>query len=265
MSDENALRLLRRRVLDESESLGGLLRACLMLGAETGSSDLKAWANRELNGYDVDDELPKYRIVEGAPLFIDSISGNNWMRGQQISHLQLPKFAQGKLPEDLQFRQPIEELELMAGRSDSISLGIPGFAELAALWTNELGAFQSIERIYYQVMPVTVAGMVGRVRTVLVELVGDLVSNVTLDELPSTEQVDAAVHFHVEGKRNVVTFTSDSPASISGANQVSSTTSTSTGQQGDGWWTWPRRIGAAIVGVAVIGGVIVQIVKDWPF
>jgi hypothetical protein len=44
------LRSLRERMLDESEPLAGLLRKCLLLGAETGSVTLRYWARKELNG-----------------------------------------------------------------------------------------------------------------------------------------------------------------------------------------------------------------------
>ena len=42
---------LRERVIDEAEPLPGLLRKCLMLGAQTGSQSLREWARFELNGY----------------------------------------------------------------------------------------------------------------------------------------------------------------------------------------------------------------------
>ncbi|MCV7746188.1 hypothetical protein M3B82_008105 [Micrococcus luteus] len=41
---------LRERVIDEAEPLPGLLRKCLMLGAQTGSQSLREWARFELKG-----------------------------------------------------------------------------------------------------------------------------------------------------------------------------------------------------------------------
>ncbi|MBT2598120.1 hypothetical protein [Arthrobacter sp. ISL-72] len=49
---------LREQILDESEPLAGLLRKCLLLGAETGSESLRQWARYELSGYDDDAEVP---------------------------------------------------------------------------------------------------------------------------------------------------------------------------------------------------------------
>jgi hypothetical protein len=69
---DTLLRSLREHVLDESEPLAGLLRKCLLLGAETGSDALRDWARKELNGYDVEDDLPEYRRLAGVPISMDS-------------------------------------------------------------------------------------------------------------------------------------------------------------------------------------------------
>lgn len=68
MADDSLLRSLRHHMLDESEPLAGLLRKCLMLGAETGSDSLRQWARRELNGYGAEDKLPTYRKLGFPPL-----------------------------------------------------------------------------------------------------------------------------------------------------------------------------------------------------
>ncbi|MFF3869930.1 hypothetical protein [Micromonospora sp. NPDC001898] len=47
---DTLLRSLREHLIDESEPLAGLLRKCLLLGAETGSQTLRDWARKELNG-----------------------------------------------------------------------------------------------------------------------------------------------------------------------------------------------------------------------
>lgn len=78
-------------MLDESEPLAGLLRKCLLLGAETGSVSLRDWARKELTGYGDEDEVPEYRRLSGVPISMDSISGNTWATGQTISRFQLPQ------------------------------------------------------------------------------------------------------------------------------------------------------------------------------
>jgi AbiTii len=46
---------------DDSQRIGVLLRKCIVLGHRLKNDQLKAWANKELNGYGPDDELPDYR------------------------------------------------------------------------------------------------------------------------------------------------------------------------------------------------------------
>ncbi|SIS12934.1 hypothetical protein [Microbacterium sp. RURRCA19A] len=88
---DSLLRSLRDRALDETEPLAGLLRKCLLLGAETGSSALRDWARLELNGYTDKSTIPDYRKLPGVPITVDSISGNTWTKGQIITRWQLPQ------------------------------------------------------------------------------------------------------------------------------------------------------------------------------
>lgn len=197
MADVNILRSLREQVLDESESLVGLLRKCLALGALTGSDELREWANNELKGYPDDAPLPSYRSIT-APLFIDSMGGNMYSKGQQINHLQIPKDLREYVPETLAFRQPLEELVQTATSSQkSLRMGYAIFSLVAAKWTETLGMFQSINSLYFLVSPSSVAGMVSMIRTTLVEIVIDLAKDVPLDSLPSKARVDSVLQVHV--------------------------------------------------------------------
>ncbi|OZE37273.1 MULTISPECIES: hypothetical protein [unclassified Rhodococcus (in: high G+C Gram-positive bacteria)] len=199
MAEDAALRALRDRVLDEDASVAGLLRTCVMLGASTGSDELRAWARAELHGYGDEDSLPGYRKA-ALPLYIDSIGGNMWARGQQISVLQVPRPCRDAFPDQVEFRQSVEELVEMANSSESsIPIMLSAFPAIAAFWSNELPMFQQIHRIYYHVSRSTLSGMVGVVRTTLVELVADITSGLPVDELPSKGRVDAAVSVNVFG------------------------------------------------------------------
>lgn len=183
-------------MLDESEPLAGLLRKCLLLGAETGSVSLRDWARKELNGYGGEDDVPDYRQVSGVPISMNSISGNTWATGQTISRFQLPQEAWEYVPETMSFRQPVEELEQMAG-AKSLSFSSPGLSMAQAIWNRQLGPFQSISSLSYTMMGSVVAGMVGQVRTQLVDIIADLTADTPLSELPSKVQVDTAVSEHI--------------------------------------------------------------------
>jgi len=199
MTDAALLQNLRARVLDETESLAGLLRACLVLGAVTGSENLRSWAGRELKGYADDEEVPSYRM-QILPLYMDSVSGNYWSKGQSISPLQIPATLREHIPESMQFKQPVDELEQLAASSDdSLRIGSQGFPALAAMWSQELPMFQDVQALYWRVSTSTLAGMLGMVRTTLVEMVVDMTHDVPYDGLPTKSQVDSAVQVHVHG------------------------------------------------------------------
>ncbi|WP_076106728.1 AbiTii domain-containing protein [Mycobacterium colombiense] len=200
MADADILKSLREQVLDESESLVGLLRKCLALGALTGSDELREWANNELKGYPDDAPLPSYRSIT-APLFINQRGGNEFLTGQQINHLQIPKDLREYVPHSLAFRQPLEEIVQMAASGEkSMKMGYAIFSAVTAEWTKTLGPWQAVTALYYSVMPSSIAGIVSMIRTTLVEIVIDLAKDVPLDSLPSKAKVDSVVQVHIGSK-----------------------------------------------------------------
>jgi AbiTii len=50
--------------VDNSASVSVLLRKCLVLAHTLKNERLKTWVEKELDGYDNEDELPEYRRVE---------------------------------------------------------------------------------------------------------------------------------------------------------------------------------------------------------
>ncbi|KAA1428621.1 AbiTii domain-containing protein [Mycolicibacter arupensis] len=202
MADADILKDLRDQVLDESEPLVGLLRKCLALGAITGSDELRSWASGELKGYEINVPIPEYRRLH-AQLLVDSTSGPTSTRRERVSLLQVPTDLRRYIPEALDLRQPIEELAEMAAREKPVNMAGEGFSVAAALWTQQLGnMFQKIDALYYSVLPSTIAGVVGMVRTTLVEIVIDLAKDVPLDSLPTRDKVDAAVQVHINSNDN---------------------------------------------------------------
>jgi hypothetical protein len=201
---DTLLTSLRNRLLDESEPLAGLLRKCLLLGAETGSNSLRQWARYELNGYDDEAELPKYRRLPTPAISVDSISGNTWAQNQTFNRLQLPAKAQKVVPDFLPLHQPVEELEKLAA-SKTLSFTGTGLAYAQTLWNSELGPFQQITGMSFTLSGSAVSGVLGQIRTQLVDLIADLTADTPLAELPGKAQVDAAVGHHI-GTQYVTTI-----------------------------------------------------------
>ena len=189
---DTLLQALRDNLLDESEPLAGLLRKCLLLGAETGSDQLRAWARHELSGYADGDDLPDYRKFDAPPISIDSQNGNTWIKGQIIDRLQMPLKVREFVPAGFHFHQPVEELEQLA-KQKSLSFTSPGLAMAASTWNRELDMFQNIIGMHYVMSSSAVAGIIGQIRTRLVEFVADLTAGTPISELPSKGRVDQVV------------------------------------------------------------------------
>lgn len=216
MADADILKDLRERVLDESESLDGLLRKSLALGTVTGSDELRAWANNELKGYADTAAIPEYRQLP-APLFVDSTSGPMSTTGEQISRGQVLSDLQRYVPESLYLRHPIKELMHMASLEKSTRMAPDTFSSVAALWTQQLqqeNMFQKIDALYYKVLPSTFGGVVDTVRTTLVEMVFDMTKDVPLDKLPSQARVDQVVQVHVGSTKYEVNISGSNSGNI---------------------------------------------------
>lgn len=193
---DTLLSSIRAVMLDETEPLAGLLRKCLLLGAETGSTTLRDWARRELNGYDGIEDVPDYRKVHDVPISMDSVSGNFWAKGQILSRMNLPQEAWEYVPEEFPFRQPVEELEQLAA-TKRLRFSSPGLSYAQMLWNKQLGPFQSIHGLSYVMTGSAIAGILGQIRTQLVDVIADLTADTPLTELPEKEQVDAAMIQHI--------------------------------------------------------------------
>lgn len=190
--NDTLLRSLRERLLDESEPLAGLLRKCLLLGAETGSESLRQWARYELSGYDEGIELPSYRMLPAPIIMVDSFSGNRRTTGQAFNRLQLPQKVREGVPEKLPFHQPIEELEQLANQ-ETLSFTGTGLAYAQTMWNKELDWTQQVIGMHFEISGSVITGVLGQIRTQLVDMVADLTADTPLAELPGKEKVDAAV------------------------------------------------------------------------
>ncbi len=172
MFRRSPLARLERAVLDEERPLSFALRQVVLLGGRTGSAELRAWALRELNSYDGEDEIPEYRKVPGT-LTVDREVGHGFLTGQQISPLLLPDFAQGKITEWVRLNNPVRQLEMLARQDGQlIKIDIPMSADLAMYMNHEHNL--AIYRLYWSVHRSALQGTVDQIRTRLVEFVAEL-------------------------------------------------------------------------------------------
>jgi hypothetical protein len=114
-----------------------------------------------------------------------------------------------------------------------------------------------IERMYWGVSPVTLEGVVGQVRTALINLVAEITTNMPDGaETPPAEVATNAVNFVVTGERHKVSFS---------APQASTALATPPPEEQPRRWV--RIAAAVVVGIAGIVGVFFAVmeVQGWSF
>lgn len=223
------LRQIERGAHDDKSDLVSLLRRCITLGGVTGSESLRDWATRELVGYANEDVLPGYREA-AAPLVLDAHVQGGRVTGQQVPYGLVPDFARDQLGDDIQFRQPVGEIEEMVrsarGRGDStVKLGVPLGSGVVALMNDELrqsGQPQVIERIYWDVSLIPLVRVLDVIRTKLVALIAELRAGMpTSISVPSREVTEQAVGVVIHGKGHRVVIQHGSPGAIAALGETS--------------------------------------------
>jgi AbiTii len=252
--DRGLLSQIEQGALDEKVPLATTLRRCVALGGQARSAELRAWASRELNGYEAgDEELPDWRIV-GAPLLLDAIVGRTIITGKQISPWELPKVARDVIMEECPLRMGVAALESMLSRGeDYINLGPPGAADLVLLMNHENdNPLQQVQRVYWSISKTAITAVLDRIRTTLVKLVAELRAGMPDDaDIPDPELASHALNVAVHGKRNRVTVTS-AQSGVDASVQATSPTA----ESGTSRWKRWAKIGAVVVGLATIIGAI---------
>lgn len=173
-----------RKVPGESSSLASLLRRYVTLGNDPDFAQVRAWARRELQGYDdaALDDLPAYRLVETPPkgLEVDA-EGSGWKtRGEPVDDHGLPEACRAWVPERVPLRHGVDEIEsLIAARTrfdHFIAVSPPHAEEIALLLTEKGrpsgGAF-TVTAVYWSVPYAALSGLLDRIRDQLSQLVAE--------------------------------------------------------------------------------------------
>jgi hypothetical protein len=254
--------------LSPDTSISETLRKLMALGGQVRSTELREWASRELRGYAGSGvELPRYRR-QGAVIQIDLVSGTTIMRGRQVSPSHFPKEVRDLLREEVPLGQGIGEIEAMAEqaheRGGYIQMTVPNSQDVARLWDHQVGdPYQQITGIYWSLNEAALRGVIDQVKTTLVELVAEMRAGMPdSDEAPSGEMADKAVHVVVygdEARVNVTAATGDGAQVQNTAQQAGDNGGTAVHHTTGERVSLSRKIGGAIVGVAVIVTAVVTL------
>ncbi|MYV99858.1 hypothetical protein [Streptomyces sp. SID3343] len=132
-----------RKAPGDSSSLASLLRRYVALGNDPDFAQVRAWARRELRGYDdaALDDLPAYRLVEPLPEGLEAnAEGSGWKTlGERVDVYGLPQACRAWVPEQVPLRHGVDEIEsLIAARTcfdHFIAVSPPRTEEIALVLT----------------------------------------------------------------------------------------------------------------------------------
>ena len=145
---------------------------------------------------------------------MDSQSGPTWIRGQIIDRHQMPHECWEYVHDSsVPLKQPIDGA---TREPREVRMHERRLAYAQTLWNQKLGAFQSIVSMSYVTTGSAMRGVLGQIRTQLVDLIADLTADTPLTELPHKEQVDAAVGRRIGDVYNTTINGADGPVAMGG-------------------------------------------------
>jgi hypothetical protein len=188
-----------------NEDLASLLRKCLVLAYTLNNETLKTWVERELNGYNREDELPHYRRGTGIArgLFLGPFGG-------QIPNQPLAPSVMEEIHRhwatDIRLTQPIVGYHVPKDASSGM---LPWPADLVVYYQEKFVEDWALNRAWMEVPAGMIAGLLDSVRTkvltfalelkaVLPEETEEAVQNIA----PSI--VDRVVNVTIMGGNNVI-------------------------------------------------------------
>jgi len=230
--DRALLVQIEEDLLDDTVPTSSILRKAMILGGRAGSTVLRDWARRELNGYGEGDELPEYRKLH-CLIHVDLQNARFLVSRQSIGPEDLPDVVQetGRYGDEMEMRQSLDELEKIAANAPKKGIDFVRADSSRVMklmnheWRESGEMFARVHALYWTVSQSAVEGIVGRVRTALTEMVSELLA-VLPDEAspPTKEMLDGATQFVIKGNRGPIHIANS--AASSGATSVATTDAT---------------------------------------
>lgn len=268
MSDSSPLHKLQQDLLDGSVSTTRMLQNCMLLAGAAGSTELRTWARRELEGYPASVDLPDRRKIV-AQLYVDGQNGNWLFKEQGIGPEDLPDFVQDAgVGNEVPLRQGLAEIEALAeGDAMFVHLSLPGGETIKKAMNHELrktDPYAQVHRVYWSASRAVFRGVVEGVRTALADLISELVRILPPNQaVPSKEQADQAVHFTVTGESASIHFNNSQAT----GGSTSTATLSSAPPENETWWRrWRKRgIVVGLIGMAGATAGVLNWLQFYPF
>lgn len=160
---------------EDSMSLGSLLRKTKLLATCIGVKEIGEWAERELSGYNNNDELPPYRGPFNATVLGNAMGAY----GRQLRNFPIPPMALSERVRDgflfkLSFTQGVTELESLAAAKETLrdpwpSDAVAAFSILAEGGTVKIDPSMAFVEIWKPIPYPVVVGVLDAIRTRLLD------------------------------------------------------------------------------------------------
>lgn len=159
---------------DNQMPLTGVLRKCLVLAYSLKNERLKNWVDKELNGYQLDDELPVYRVA--YPVSKGHLFGRS---GGRVENLPLTtlvlKEEHRDIVEKVELREPIATYLPTFGQERSTKKWVtPWPTNLIAMYQNYFSKGYVLVEAWNELPPSFMDALVDTVRTRLLQFALEL-------------------------------------------------------------------------------------------
>lgn len=193
---------------DNKQPLTVVLRKCLVLAHHLKNERLKAWANQELNGYPLNENLPQYRALSTYAVADYTGPFNSGVKNMPIPAYVLAEEHRHWVT-TVQLRQSIGILEDMA-KTTSQTIRFPWPADLVVVYQHELELENGMVPVTVRQLLATsaVAGILETVRNRTLSMALELQSELGEQDLKKItpaekEQVDRTITTVIYGGTNV--------------------------------------------------------------
>jgi hypothetical protein len=167
-----------------------------------GHKDLVVWVNKELNGYNDDDDIPEYRIVE-AQVLVNATNGVYEIRSHPVplGHLEARyrnKLEKGIMPQSLAVIE-----EFTAQKQGSLQSNIP--MEMKGLLSEKLSNGYIVQRAWCEIPMESASNILMQVRSRLLDFILELSEE--FSSLNTDEEIkDKASNFDTKNLFNHTIF-----------------------------------------------------------
>lgn len=208
---------------EDKEPISNLLRKCLVLAYTLKNEKLKAWVEKELDGYDLDnDELPPYRVTRAHAKGVLLGPFQGIIKDQPLSSHVMEKDHR-HWAEEARLNAPIAAYEAIAVSDDKGNPIIPWPASLVAYYQEKFVEGWALNRAWIEIPRPFVESLVDSVRNRILRFALELREELGTEDDPQTlpsVKVDQQVVNIIYGGNNII---ASSAETISQANSITVT------------------------------------------